>query len=80
VIPIVETPTAKIEEEQPIVPNKEVVNVPLKSSDLLAVNNVPTSNSDVSKIENLLIYKIQNDELILKPLEETLKLKKYIQK
>ena len=41
------------------VPNKEVVNVPLKSSDLLAVNNVPTSNSDVSKIENLLIYKIQ---------------------
>ena len=59
VIPIVETPTAKIEEEQPIVPNKEVVNVPLKSSDLLAVNNVPTSNSDVSKIENLLIYKIQ---------------------
>ena len=59
VIPIVETPTAKIEEDQPIVPNKEVVNVPLKSSDLLAVNNVPTSNSDVSKIENLLIYKIQ---------------------
>lgn len=63
-----ETPPAKVEakeppkaiiDEEPIMPNNQTINNPAKNNDLLAVNTVPTGNSDVSKVDNLLIYKIQ---------------------
>lgn len=53
-------PIAVVEPVQTKEPTVETIAPPIvKSSELLAMNNVPTNNSNIATAENLLIYKIQ---------------------